>query len=176
MQRRGISVVFGALAACSSGGAGRLPDLAMSPLDPMADLSGGPSDGGLRDGAVATDGSVDLRGPADLATPPDLSWNGIFTVRVRVDNVCKITSTPAAIAVPAGTSFKVTWVNDSASSYNIDIDKIDRFNQVPLILGLTPGMSWTDTVRDWCGIFTGTFSFRIRPGCDTYYIPVDCNK
>lgn len=50
------------------------------------------------------------------------------------------------------------------------------FNQVPLIIGLEPGMSWTDSVRDWCGtLFTGTFNFRVRIGCDTYYIPVNCS-
>lgn len=162
------------LIACSSGGAGRGSDLAV----PVADgpLGSPPDSSGGLDGAVGRDSGSDLAGGPDLLTAPDLAWNGRFTVNVFASNVCKLSSTPASIAVTAGTSFKVTWVNSAASSYNIDIDKIDMFNQVPLIIGLEPGMSWTDSVRDWCGIFTGTFSFRIRIGCDTYYIPVNCNK
>lgn len=163
--------------ACSSGGAGQKSDLAVQ----VADAAGGEvQDAGGADlagsGGRDSGGGVDLRSGADLLPAPDLAWNGRLTVMVLADNFCKISSAPAAIAVPAGTSFKVTWVNSGASSYNIDIDKIDMFNQVPLIIGLEPGMSWTDSVRDWCGIFTGKFSFRIRTGCDTYYIPVDCNK
>lgn len=164
--------------ACSSGGAGRERDLAM-PADGLSGPAGDAGDGGGgSDGPVGRDsgGGGDLGSAPDLLTAPDLAWSGRLTITVLADNFCKISSVPASIAVPAGTSFKVTWVNAAASSYNIDIDKIDMFNQVPLIIGLEPGMSWTDSVRDWCGIFTGTFSFRVRTGCDTYYIPVNCNK
>ena len=167
--------------ACSSGGAGSGRDLAMELPDARSgtvdDAGSSDPDGSSADGGGSRDSGsrLDLASRVDLLTPPDLAWNGVFTVRVLANNVCKISSVPDALAVPAHTSFKVNWVNSAASSYNIDIDKIDMFNQVPLIIGLESAMSWTDT-RDWCGVFTGTFSFRIRIGCDTYYIPVNCNK
>ena len=82
---------------------------------------------------------------------------------------------PASISVSAGTEFTVNWINTASSASNVDIDKIDQYNQVPLIIGLEPNNSWHDTIREWCGIYTGTFSFRITGCYNPHYINVNCN-
>ena len=61
---------------------------------------------------------------------------------------------PPSISVPAGTSFTVNWINATGCT-EIDIDKDGT---VPIVIGLEPGASHHDTVREWCGsLFTGTF-------------------
>ena len=140
------------------------------------DDSGVPSgDGGrdLRGGGV--DAGADLRTAADLNMPPDLG-TGILDVRIQVTDTCVVTTTPASFAVSAGQTFTVNWINLASSATAVDIAKIDMFNQVPIILGMDPGTSYHDSIRSWCGIFTGTFSFRIT-ACDVpYYMDIDCNK
>jgi hypothetical protein len=80
---------------------------------------------------------------------------------------------PSSIAVPAGTKFTVNWIN--IGDTECDVAKIDQFNQVPIIIGLEPGTSYHDSVREWCGLFTGTFNFRVSICTIHSYIPVDCD-
>jgi hypothetical protein len=167
------------LLACSSGGA-RPPgaDLSAVASDQGTGADSGESsgDGGGGDlAAGSTDAGADLRAPSDLSTTPDL-WSGVLDVRILVSNTCVVTTNPPSFGVSAGQTFTVNWINLAASASNVDIAKIDMFNQVPIVLGLEPGMSYHDAVRPWCGIFTGMFSFRVT-GCDKpYYMPIDCNK
>ena len=80
---------------------------------------------------------------------------------------------PSSINVPAGTEFEVKWIN--VGDTECDVAKVDQFNQVPIIIGLQPGMSHHDIVREWCGPrFTGTFRFRISICTLHSFIPVDC--
>ncbi|WP_394848761.1 hypothetical protein LZC95_15055 [Pendulispora brunnea] len=100
---------------------------------------------------------------------------GVLDVHIRVSNTCRTQATPPSYSVSAGSTFTVDWINDADSEYPVNIDKIDRFNTVPIVLGLEPGQSYHDDIRAWCGQYTGTFSFRITSPCDRIYIPVDCN-
>lgn len=77
-------------------------------------------------------------------------FDGVLDVLINAHNTCTIATSPASITVPEGTSFTVRWVNLGVSDVEVDIDKIDSFNQVPLIIGLEPGMSWHDDIRQWC--------------------------
>jgi hypothetical protein len=79
---------------------------------------------------------------------------------------------PSSITVPAGTEFTVNWINTGDTE--CDVAKIDQFNQVPIVIGLEPGTSYYDSVREWCGQFTGTFDFRVTICTIHSYIPVDC--
>ena len=94
---------------------------------------------------------------------------------IHVANTCEVTTTPSSIAVPAGTEFTVNWIHAGNSESDADVDKIDQFNQVPLIIDFEPGMSYHDTVHSWCGFFTGTFSFRITGCYEPGYLDVDCD-
>jgi hypothetical protein len=120
--------------------------------------------------ALALDAAVPDASAMDASTMLD------FTVIITESNTCDITTNPASISVPAGTSFTVNWVNSAASASNVDVAKIDMFNQVPIVLGLEPGNSYHDTVRAWCGaLFMGMFQFRITGCAMPYYLNVNCS-
>jgi hypothetical protein len=139
--------------------------------------AGGIIDGNFADAAGRIDAAAaaDLR-PADLASAPDLApFMGVLTVKIFASNTCKVTTEPASISVPRGSTFTVNWQNLPTSSYAVDVDKRDAFNLVSIVIGLGAGMSHHDTVRPWCGIFTGTFFFRVRTACGQYEIPVNCS-
>jgi hypothetical protein len=157
------------LAACGGGGEG-----------PRSDAAGA-IDGRGADGAAGGDGPTELRDAPAAATDapagaPDAALpDAVFDVLIFVDDTCEVTTTPASITVPLGTDFTVNWINSAASAADADVDKIDEFNQVPIVIGLEPGSSYHDTVREWCGtLFTGTFDFRITGCFDPTYLPVDC--
>lgn len=101
------------------------------------------------------------------------AFPAVLDVRIDCHNDCTLHATPAMIDVTAGTSFQVNWIN--VGDTECDVAKIDQFNQVPIILGLEPGTSYHDAVRDWCGTqFTGTFDFRVSICTLPSYIPVNC--
>jgi hypothetical protein len=109
------------------------------------------------------------------ASVPDAGGAERFDVVIVVDNFCNVTTTPATIGVPMGTAFTVNWINSAASDSEVDIAKIDQFNQVPIVIGLEIGNSYHDNIREWCGnLFSGTFSFRITGCFDPHYLDVDC--
>jgi hypothetical protein len=92
---------------------------------------------------------------------------------INCHNDCTLIANPSSIAVPAGTKFTVNWINTGDT--DCDVAKIDQFNQVPIVLGLEPGTSYYDSVREWCGAaFTGTFDFRLSICTIPSYIPVNC--
>jgi len=91
---------------------------------------------------------------------------------INCHNDCTLIANPASIAVPTGTKFTVNWINTGDTE--CDVAKIDQFNQVPIVLGLEPGTSYYDSIREWCGPFTGTFDFRISICTLPSYIPVNC--
>jgi len=135
----------------------------------------GPDRDASRDSAQVNDQQV-----FDVATPdakvPD-SWSGVIGVVIHESNTCVVTTKPSSISVPAGTEFTVNWINTPASASAVDVAKIDKFNQVPIVIGLKQGTSYHDKVRAWCGkLFTGTFSFRITGCHNPYYLPVNCSK
>lgn len=148
----------------------------------------GESDATSEDAAGATDAETfadaesfpDAEPFADAQTFPDAALPDAggaarYDVTILVDNFCNVTATPASIGVPMGTAFTVNWINSGASDSEVDIAKIDQFNQVPIVIGLEVGNSYHDNIREWCGaIFTGTFSFRITGCFDPYYLDVDC--
>ncbi|HET9988120.1 MAG TPA: hypothetical protein VFQ65_06365 [Kofleriaceae bacterium] len=114
-------------------------------------------------------GVVDAHADAVI---PD-AFPAVLDVRIDCHNDCTLHATPPMIAVSAGTSFQVNWIN--VGDTVCDVAKIDQFNQVPIILGLDPGTSYHDPVHDWCGtLFTGTFEFRISICTLPSYIPVNC--
>lgn len=126
-----------------------------------ADASTGTADGSSTDGGSSTGGIVD---------------GGVVDVTIIAHDDCTFTTMPASISVPEGTEFTVNWISAPSSAIEFDIAKIDRFNAVPIILGLEPGTSYHDEVRVWCGeLFTGTFDFELRSCFDPFYIPVDCS-
>ncbi|HJL19974.1 MAG TPA: hypothetical protein RMH99_30195 [Sandaracinaceae bacterium LLY-WYZ-13_1] len=141
----------------------------------------GPSDAGAGDAgatdAGATDAGASDAGPPDAgardAGPPDAGGEPVFDVRVRADAACAdLFFEPVSIAVPAGTSFTIRWTNATGCT---EID-IDMGGTVPIVLGLPSGATHHDTVRSWCGSYTGTYVFR------AYYAPsfpytldVDCS-
>ena len=98
-----------------------------------------------------------------------------FDVSIFVANTCDVSTNPASITVPTGTSFTVHWINLAASASPADVDKIDQYNQVPIVIGLEPGQSYHDTIREWCGqLYTGIFWFRITGCYDPYLLEVNC--
>jgi hypothetical protein len=160
-MRRAVSLVF-ALAACGDDGARTLDDAPPPPGD------GGPLD----DGDTTDDAPADAT-LIDMAPMPD-AFPAVVDLRIDCHNTCVLTAMPPRIDVPAGTSFQVNWIN--VGDTECDVAKIDQFNQVPIIIGLEPGTSYHDTVRDWCGtLFTGTFDFRVSICTIHSYIPVDCS-
>lgn len=130
--------------------------------------SGGGADTTMHDAAIdgttvtATDAAVDAP-----AFPSKLD------LRINCRNDCVLIANPSSIAVPAGTEFTVNWINTGDT--DCDVAKIDQFNQVPIVIGLEPGNSYYDSVREWCGQFTGTFQFRVSICTIHSYIPVNCN-
>jgi hypothetical protein len=124
------------------------------------------------DDAAVADGEIVIDAPPDTPAGPD-AFPAVLDVRIDCHNTCVLTANPAAINVSAGTSFQVNWIN--VGDTECDVNKIDQFNHVPLIIGLEPGTSYHDPVHDWCGTqFTGTFDFEIRICEIPSYIPVNC--
>jgi hypothetical protein len=119
--------------------------------------------------AVTSDGAS---ATADAATDGP-GFPAKLDVGINCRNDCVLIANPASIAVPAGTEFTVNWINTGDTE--CDVAKIDQFNQVPIIIGLEPGTSYHDSVRKWCGFFTGTFNFRVTICTIHSYIPVDCD-
>ena len=127
------------------------------------------ADGGATDDASAADAPAT---PADAATPDAPGFPSKLDLQINCRNDCVLIANPASITVPAGTEFTVNWINTGDT--DCDVAKIDQFNQVPIIIGLEPGTSYYDSIREWCGPFTGTFEFRIWICTIPSYIPVDC--
>jgi hypothetical protein len=152
------------IAACGSHG----------PKDPG---SGGDASTGGNDAPAAHDAAADgttalVDAPRDSAVLPD-AFPAVLDVRIDCHNTCVLTANPSAINVSAGTSFQVNWIN--VGDTDCDVNKVDQFNHVPIIIGLEPGTSYHDAVHDWCGPqFTGTFDFEVRICTIPSYIPVNC--
>ncbi len=128
-------------------------------------------------GLVDATGANDAPPPPPPPPPPPIDgpppFPAVLDVRINCRNDCVLIANPASIVVPAGTSFEVNWIN--VGDTECDVAKIDPFNQVPIIIGLEPGTSHHDSVRQWCGtLFTGTFDFRVSICTIHSYIPVDC--
>lgn len=137
-----------------------------------------------RDGSMTPDSAVDAPDThdantgdasttADAATPDAPAFPSILDLQINCRNDCVLIANPSSIAVPAGTEFTVNWINTGDTE--CDVAKVDQFNQVPIIIGLEPGTSYHDSIREWCGIFTGTFNFRVTICTIHSYIPVDCD-
>jgi hypothetical protein len=150
----------------------------------FAAACGSHADPGTHDAGVTGDASADaavlVDAPADAtsvtvhdAAPDAFAFPSTLDLHINCRNDCVLVANPASIAVPAGTEFTVNWINTGDT--DCDVAKIDQFNQVPIIIGLEPGTSYHDTVREWCGSFTGTFQFRISICTIPSYIPVNCN-
>ncbi len=104
-----------------------------------------------------------------------LQDGGVLDIVIWAANDCTFVTDPASITVPEGTEFTVNWINHPSSEVEVDVAKIDPFNHVPIIIGMEPGTSYHDDIREWCGdLFTGTFDFRVTSCFDPHYIPVDC--
>ena len=130
----------------------------------------------MTDGAVPPDDSStpsDAPIAVDAAAPDAPAFPSKLDLQINCRNDCVLIANPASIAVPAGTEFTVNWIN--VGDTECDVAKIDPFNHVPIIIGLEPGTSYHDTVREWCGAFTGTFDFRVTICTIHSYIPVDCD-
>ena len=150
-------------------GCGSRPDTA----DPNRDADlGGDSHVGADDAASDAPSTPDSKLPdaAPLDAPP---FPSKLDLQINCRNDCVLIANPSSIAVPAGTEFTVNWINTGDTE--CDVAKIDQFNQVPIIIGLQPGTSYHDSVREWCGQFTGTFNFRVSICTIHSYIPVDCS-
>ena len=137
-----------------------------------------------RDGSVEGDATSDAAGLGDAptsdgssvtidASPDAPAFPSKLDLRINCRNDCVLIANPSSIAVPAGTEFTVNWIN--IGDTECDVAKIDQFNQVPIIIGLEPGTSYHDSIRKWCGAFTGTFNFRVTICTIHSYIPVDCD-
>ena|SRR5688572_30363839 len=121
------------------------------------------------DGAPTDDSLVTV----DAANPDAPAFPSKLDLKINCRNDCVLIANPSSIAVPKGTEFTVNWVN--VGDTDCDVAKIDQFNHVPIIIGLEPGTSYHDSVREWCGQFTGTFNFRVSICTIHSYIPVDCD-
>ncbi len=127
-----------------------------------------------RDAGAIDAGTIDAGSDGGMpdAGPPD-GGERVFGVRVLADGACsELSFDPASISVPAGTSFTVSWTNATGCT---EID-IDMGGTVPIVLGLEPGTSHHDTIREWCGTYTGTYVFRAyySPSFPAY-LDVDCS-
>jgi hypothetical protein len=144
------------------------------------------SDPGRDSGVASDDSNGDNVDAADASATNDSSTSATadagpdafvfpskLDLKINCRNDCVLIASPASIAVPAGTEFTVNWINTGDTE--CDVAKIDQFNQVPIIIGLEPGTSYHDSVREWCGAFTGTFNFRVSICTIHSYIPVDCD-
>ena len=127
------------------------------------------SDAGRDSGGGGDDAGTDA--PADAAPTID-AFPSVLDMRINCRNDCVLIANPPSITVSAGTSFEVNWINTGDTE--CDVAKVDQFNQVPIIIGLEPGTNYHDSVRDWCGPFTGTFQFRVSICTIHSYIPVNC--
>jgi hypothetical protein len=171
-----VALCIGLVAACGSSPEPGGHDATLG-TDASATADGPP---GAHDASIDGDPSVIDGNPAVVdasvpdATPigPD-AFPGVLDVRINCRNDCVLIADPPSIAVPAGTEFEVNWINTGDTE--CDVAKIDEFNQVPIIIGLEPGTSYHDAVRQWCGSFTGTFDFRVSICTLHSYIPVDCD-
>jgi hypothetical protein len=124
--------------------------------------------------AAIDDGAVDAPSvTVDAGSPDAPGFPSKLDLQINCRNDCVLIANPASIAVPAGTEFTVNWIN--VGDTECDVAKIDPFNHVPIIIGLEPGTSYHDSVREWCGSFTGTFQFRVSICTIHSYIPVDCD-
>lgn len=142
--------------------------------DPATGDSGASSDDAMT--SDATTGADDAGAASSSTGEPDDLADGILDVMITAHDDCTFTVVPSMIAVPEGTEFTVNWISSPASDIEFDIAKIDQFNAVPIILGMEPGTSYHDDIREWCGdLFTGTFDFELRSCFDPTYIPVDCS-
>jgi hypothetical protein len=109
----------------------------------------------------------------DAAMPDAPGFPSKLDLHINCRNDCVLVANPSSISVPAGTEFTVNWINTGDT--DCDVAKIDQFNQVPIVIGLEPGTSYYDSIRKWCGSFTGTFDFRVSICTIPSYIPVNCN-
>jgi hypothetical protein len=126
------------------------------------------------DGAIPDATTTDAPSTTvDAAAPDAPAFPAKLDLEINCRNDCVLIANPSSIAVPAGTEFTVNWIN--VGDTECGVAKIDQFNQVPIIIGLEPGTSYHDTVREWCGAFTGTFNFRVTICTIHSYIPVDCD-
>ena len=130
-------------------------------------------DGGVEmvDDATGSDAMTTVTADAGADASP--AFPSKLDLKINCRNDCVLIANPASIAVPAGTEFTVNWINTGDTE--CDVAKIDQFNHVPIIIGLEPGTSYHDSVREWCGPFTGTFNFRVSICTIHSYIPVDCD-
>lgn len=156
-----------------------------APIGADADVDAGAVDAGALDAGAVDAGTVDagavdagaVDGGALDAGPPDARVDAggvpVYDVRVLADGACSdLSFDPPSIRVPSGSRFTVRWINATGCT---DID-IDKDGTVPIVIGLEPGASYHDTVREWCGIFTGTFFFRAYYSATfPYYLDVDCS-
>ena len=198
---RGDNPVSGTAGASSGANTGADPSSSStSDSTPGGDNSGSPGSAGSESTAGsgsdttnsttgATAGSDASSGDADTdsttnagstgATDSDSAGGivgGVLDIAIIAHNDCTFTVTPSQIEVPEGTEFTVNWISSAASEVEFDIAKIDPFNQVPIVIGMEPGSSYHDDIRQWCGtLFTGTFDFRLTSCYDPLYIPVDCS-
>ncbi|MEO6772442.1 MAG: hypothetical protein ABI467_05395 [Kofleriaceae bacterium] len=148
-------------AACGSHG----------PHDPQG--SGGDAASRMDSSSTRDDAAMVVADAPRDAAPIVDAFPAVLDVRIDCHNTCVLIANPSAIAVAAGTSFQVNWIN--VGDTDCDVAKIDAFNQVPIILGLEPGTSYHDPVHDWCGAqFTGTFQFQISICTIPSDIPVNC--
>lgn len=159
----------------SSGGGGSADTTvaSSSTADPSATTSGTAE--GSSSGSPA-DTSATGTAAESSSSDGGLVQDGVIDVTIYAHDDCTITTDPASIDVPEGTEFTVNWISAASSVVEVDVAKIDDFNQVPIILGMEPGTSYHDEVRVWCGaLFTGTFDFRVTSCFDPQYLPVDCS-
>jgi hypothetical protein len=152
------------------------PPLTDAGVDDAASVDSGLDASGDDAGSLADTGSLADAGTDAATTSPDAATSGprVIGVRVLADSACSdLSFDPPSISVPAGTSFTVDWINATGCT-EVDIDKN---GDVPIVIGLEPGASYHDTVREWCGsLFTGTFYFRAYYSPSfPYYLDVDCS-
>ncbi len=151
--------------------------------DAGADLDGGSDDAGVDPadaggdafaGDLGADGGPADGGPPDLGEPDGgPPGPATYDVRVLADGFCdELSFDPASISVPAGTELTVRWINATGCT---DID-IDMGGTVPIVIGLESGSSYHDTIREWCGTYTGTYTFRAYYAPSyPFTLPVDCD-
>jgi len=160
----------------SSGASGSTTGDATAASTGVAEETGDGSTEGSTSGGTTTDettsgGESSSGGESDSSGIVD----GVLDIGIIAHNDCTFTVEPASITVPEGTEFTVNWISAPSSEVEFDIAKIDPFNQVPIVIGMEPGTSYHDEIREWCGtLFTGMFEFRLTSCYDPLYIPVDC--
>jgi hypothetical protein len=159
-----FALILIATAACGSHSDPGNPGSDGSMPDDLVDAAGAHDD-------AATDAAAAVT--PDAANPDAPGFPSKLDLHINCHNDCTLVANPSSIAVPAGTEFTVNWINTGDT--DCDVAKIDQFNQVPIIIGLEPGTSYHDSVRKWCGQFTGTFEFRVTICTIHSYIPVDCD-